>query len=230
MVRRDKMCTRLFRFTSRLAVVGVILFINVGTALIERRMEIIVTPTSAGGGECAAISENAKLPEPSVRECGQDGTEDLIPIQWIKDESNKWFDDVIGTTQSSNGGDTTVTPPEGDIETTSNTSGTDAPAKQVLTEVRTKIKCVETILKNAVIEPYLINGQIEGLRITGLDRILLAKDLLLKSGDIIRTVNGQPLNSKRGAYKIFKRARKRPIMKVELLRDGKTETLLYYLR
>jgi type II secretory pathway component PulC len=104
------------------------------------------------------------------------------------------------------------------------------PAKQVLTEVRTKIKCVEKILKKAVIEPYLINGRIEGLRITGLDRILLAKDLLLKSGDIIRTVNGQPLSSKRGAYKIFKRARKQPIMKVELLRDGKTETLLYYLK
>jgi hypothetical protein len=222
--------TRLFRFTSRLAVVGVIVFINVGTALIERRMEIIVTPTSAGGSECAAISENANLPEPSVRECGQDGSEDLIQTQWVEDGSNKRFDDVIGTTQSSNGSDTTETPPDRDIEITSDIPGADAPARQVLKKVRTKIKCVETILKKAVIEPYLINGQIEGLRITGLDRILLAKDLLLKSGDIIRTVNGQPLNSKRGAYEIFKRARKQPIMKVELLRDGKTETLLYYLR
>ena len=107
---------------------------------------------------------------------------------------------------------------------------TSTPAIQALTKIRTKAKCVETILRKAVIEPYLINGQIEGLRITGLDKILIARDLLLKSGDIIRAVNGHPLNSKRRAYEIFKKARKLPIMKIELLRDGKTETLLYYLR
>jgi hypothetical protein len=114
---------------------------------------------------------------------------------------------------------------------TIDTVRTNAPAKPVLTRVRTKIKKIETVLKKAAIKPYHnINGQIEGLRISGLDKILAAKELLLKSGDVICVVNGQPLSSKIRAYKIFKRARKLSTMEIELLRDGKSQTLLYYLR
>ncbi|MFZ2149355.1 MAG: hypothetical protein WAV28_19255 [Sedimentisphaerales bacterium] len=127
------------------------------------------------------------------------------------------------------GSDTNETPPGWNIEETDDIEATSTPAIQVLTKIRTQAKCVEAILKKAVIEPYLIDGQIEGLQITGLEKILIAGDLLLKSGDIIRAVNGHPLNSKRRAYEIFKRARKLPIMKIELLRDGKSQILLYYL-
>ncbi len=44
-------------------------------------------------------------------------------------------------------------------------------AQQELTKVRTKIKCIESVLKKAIIEPYCINGQIEGLQINGLGKI-----------------------------------------------------------
>jgi hypothetical protein len=152
------------------------------------------------------------------------------PMSYSQDEQKTMTE--LGTEQSSNGRDTNETSPPQNIEKTSyiDTVITSTPAIKALTRIRTKAKCVETILRKAVIEPYHINGQIEGLRITGLDKILLARDLLLKSGDIIRAVNGQPLSSKRRAYEIFKKARKLPTMKIELLRDGKTETFLYYLR
>ena len=137
----------------------------------------------------------------------------------------------IGAEQSANVINTTETPSGRNTKQTSDTVRTTAPAKKVLTKVRTKIKCIETVLKKAAIKPYHnINGQVEGLRISGLDKILAAKELLLKSGDIIRVVNGQPLSSKIRAYKIFKRARKLSTMEIELLRDGKSQTLLYYLR
>lgn len=126
--------------------------------------------------------------------------------------------------------DTDETPSSRSIEQTTDTAEENTPAEQVLIEVRTKIKCVETILRKAVIEPYHIDGQIIGLRITGLDKILVARDLLLKSGDVIRAVNGHALNSKKSAFAIFKRERKQPVLKVELLRDGEARTLLYYLR
>jgi len=153
------------------------------------------------------------------------------PMSYSWDEQ-KTIMTELGTEQFSNARDTNETSPPQNTEKTSyiDTVITSTPAIQALTRIRTKAKCVETILRKAVIEPYQINGQIEGLRITGLDKILLARDLLLKSGDIIRAVNGQPLNSKRRAYEIFKKARKLPTMKIELLRDGKTETFLYYLR
>jgi len=133
----------------------------------------------------------------------------------------------LGPERPSNGCDTTETPPVQNIEQTSDTVRTSAPAEQVLTKVRTKFRCLETVLRKAVIEPYQIDGKIEGLRITGLDGISVARDLLIKSGDIIRAINGQPLNSKRQAYKIFKKARTKSIMTVDLLRDGEVQALLF---
>jgi type II secretory pathway component PulC len=103
-------------------------------------------------------------------------------------------------------------------------------AQKELTKIRTKVKCVEKILKKAVIKTYCVNGQIEGLQLNGLDKISEAKALLLKSGDIILAVNGQTVGSKKEAYDIFKKARKRPNMIVELLQDGKAKKLLFDFR
>lgn len=98
------------------------------------------------------------------------------------------------------------------------------------TLIKTKIKSVENVLKKAVINSCRVNGQIEGLQITGLDKIPHAKSLLLKSGDIILTINGYTLRSKKEAYNIFKKARKQPIMIVDLLQDGQAKKFLYDFR
>ncbi len=245
---------RPIRFTSQWALVGVISFYAVATAMFAWHRQRIVTPTSAGGSECATMPEMQNLPEPSRCEASRRVVGDywynsaagisLIPSNEHGPNLKELFGDIFGTPTRPlenpesyaynfdllDTTDTTETPPIQNNGNTSDTVITSTPAIQALTKIRTKAKYVETILKKAIIEPYLINGQIEGLRITGLDKILIARDLLLKSGDIIRAVNGHPLNSKRRAYEIFKKARKLPIMKIELLRDGKTETLLYYLR
>jgi len=63
--------------------------------------------------------------------------------------------------------------------------------------VQTKAKHVETLLRKAVIEPYETDGQMEGLRITGLEKVPIAGNLGLKNGDIIRSVNGQQLSTAR---------------------------------
>ena len=124
-----------------------------------------------------------------------------------------------------NGNNTTE--PSGDRNTEKKSDTEKKDAQQEIAKVRTKLKCVELILKNAVIEPYYINGQIEGLQIDSLDEISEAKALLLKSGDIILAVNGQTLSSKKKAYDIFKKARKEPIMIVDLLQDGEAKILLF---
>ena len=277
------MGTRVVRFTSQLALFGVILFITVGTGLIARHGERIAAPTSACSSECAAILDMPNLLGPLGGEYRHDSANGRI--QSNKNVSNlKLYGDVffgtptssasplenpesdvydfdipdfmvadsatgnieddgllsylqeeqetmtrIGAVQSSNGIDAIETSSGQNIEQTSDTVRMNTPAKQVLTKIRTKMRYIEAVLKNAVIEPYHINGRIEGLRITGLDKVLVARDLLLKSGDIIRVVNGQLLSSKKRAFKIFRKARKRPIMKIELLRDGKSVTLLYHL-
>ena len=100
-------------------------------------------------------------------------------------------------------------------------------AKQEPTKVRTKLKSVESILKKAVIKPYNVSEKIKGLQLNGLDKISEAKALLLKNGDVILAVNGKIIRSKREAYSVFIKARKKPIMIVDLLQDGEAKTLLF---
>lgn len=99
------------------------------------------------------------------------------------------------------------------------------PPAQFHTSAGAKLRNIEIMLTNAVIEPYTIDGQVEGLKITGLENIRGAEELGLKNGDIIRTVNGHRLTSKQKAYQIFKKARSQAAANIELLRDNETKTL-----
>lgn len=89
---------------------------------------------------------------------------------------------------------------------------------------------IETILKKAVITPYLVNGKMEGLKIDGLEKIKGAWTLGLKNGDVVRSVNGHLLTSKQKAYQIFKKSRSQPTIDIELLRDEKIKTLSFNLK
>lgn len=89
---------------------------------------------------------------------------------------------------------------------------------------------VETILSNAVIEPYSVNGKTEGLKLTGLEDLPMAKDIGLKDGDIVREVNGHQLTDKRKAYQVLRKARSQPSVSVELQREGETKELSFALR
>jgi hypothetical protein len=208
------------RFTSQWALIGVILFYTVGTALIARHTKKIFTPASAGGSEYSQYSRISGLPnqpEPLIEEHRQNSTAGLT--QWEYDESKLMLYDVaFGDEQFYQEGDTPESSDEHNTQETDDTEKKDAP--QELTKIRTKMKCVETILRKAVIEPYCVNGQVKGLQISGLEKISQAKDLLLKSGDVIVAVNGNSLGSKKDAYNIFKKARKEPIMIIDLLQNG----------
>jgi len=89
---------------------------------------------------------------------------------------------------------------------------------------------VETVLRDAVIEPYTVNGEAEGLRVTGLEDIPAAKDLGLREGDVITVVNGQRLTSKQKAFQILKKARTQPTVDIELLRGNKAKEMSFDLR
>ena len=99
------------------------------------------------------------------------------------------------------------------------------PVKQSFDETPVKMSHLETILTKATIEPYLVDGQVEGLKINNLEKIPLAKVLGLKNGDIISQVNGHRLTSKQKAFQVFKKARSGATMSLELLSDGETKEL-----
>jgi type II secretory pathway component PulC len=96
--------------------------------------------------------------------------------------------------------------------------------------VAARFRDIEEVLKRAVIEPYVVGGKTIGLKMTGLEKVKCAASLCLKNGDVIRSINGHPLTSTEKAYEVFKEARSRSDMRVELLSDKKTKTLLFLLR
>lgn len=85
----------------------------------------------------------------------------------------------------------------------------------------------ESVLNKAVIEPYIVDGEMEGVRITGIEDKGISKALGLKNGDIIRKVNGHRLTNKQKAYHIFKKASSQPHLDIELLRGNKTKKLSF---
>jgi len=226
------------RFTSQWALIGVFLFYTVGTALIARHTKKLFTPASAGGSEYSQysseysqyyhkISEQSNRPEPFAQKYAQDST--TVPIYWDGDKSALMLYDVtFGAEQFNEDEDGDEEPPD-DSNTEQITDDTDEEKKeapQELTKIRTKIKCVETILRKSVIEPYYVDGQVKGLQISGLENISQAEELLLNNGDVIIAVNGNTLSSKKDAYCIFKKARKEPIMIIDLLQDGEPKKFL----
>lgn len=219
----------LLRFISNWGLIGVVLFYSVGSALIAHHTKRIFKPASAGGSEYrreyAGRHDEADRRKLLVEATLQNSTSDLI--KWGSEESDltlydvafgaEYFYEEDDMAKSNQGRDAQNN--DGDTEKKDET-------EEDLTRIQTKLKCVETVLKKAVIEAYCVDGQTKGLQLTGLDEISEAKELQINSGDIILAVNGNTLSSKKDAYEIFLRARKEPIMIIDLLQDGKTKKLL----
>jgi len=95
---------------------------------------------------------------------------------------------------------------------------------------KTGLGRVESILRKAAIKPYAVDGEVQGLKLTGLANIKAAKEFGLKDGDIICELNGHKLTSKQKAYQVFMKARSQPVMNFELLRNGRKRKLSFELR
>ncbi len=88
---------------------------------------------------------------------------------------------------------------------------------------------VEDLFRTATIEPYIKDGHVQGLRISGLEQGPLAAAVGLRNGDIVQTVNGQSLDSKQKAFQVLQKARTQPAISIQLLRNGKARDLSFDL-
>jgi PDZ domain-containing secreted protein len=219
------MSKRPVRFTSQWVLVGVIFFYTIGSTMIARHTKRIFKPASAGGSEHIkySYSNNSKgLNQPetlSGAEQRQNGIAGLT--YWDVDESNLMLYDVAFSNELQFYRDRANTTEQQDTEQEDKKE-----VQQELTKIQTELKCVETLLKKAVIETYCVDDQTKGLQLSGLDEMSEAKELQINNGDVILAVNGNSLCSKKEAYEIFLKARKEPIMIIDLLQDGKPKKLL----
>jgi hypothetical protein len=184
-------------------------------------MKGIFKPASAGGSERLLdySSENGRQNHLALIHEEYQPTNIPGLTQWGMDESTLSLYEVPFDGQQSSDSDTAS---DKDSDTKKE------PEKPQLTKIKTNYKCVESILRKADIEPYYDynKGQVIGLQLNGLEEIPEEGADILQSGDVILAVNGQALSSKKEAYKIFRGARKEPIMIVDLLHDGEPKKLL----
>jgi general secretion pathway protein C len=89
---------------------------------------------------------------------------------------------------------------------------------------------IEDVFHKAKIEPYVQNGQTQGLKITGMDETSLTRMLGLKNGDVVQMVNGQSLTNKQKAFQVLQKAKSQPKLQIQLLRDGKAKELSFDLK
>ncbi len=83
----------------------------------------------------------------------------------------------------------------------------------------TQVPAIEVFLEKMEVAPYIVNGQQEGLCITGLDDLSMAGYFGFENGDVIQTINGQMLTDKQKAFQVLKKARSQSSLSVQLLRN-----------
>jgi hypothetical protein len=216
----DLMRTDQVRFTmSQWALVGVILFYTLGTTMIARHTKRIFKPASAGGNERISTdrTEQSDQQKLLVRADSQRNNSDLKQWDGSVSDLTTLYDVAFGAAYLCE---------DDNSESAADPNEEEKEKEQELTKIRTKLKCVEKVLKKADIEPYCVDGETKGLKLNGLDDLAEAKELQINSGDVILAVNGLSLGSKKEAYEIFIEARKEPIMIIDLLQDGESKKLL----
>jgi general secretion pathway protein C len=98
-------------------------------------------------------------------------------------------------------------------------------------DVEKTLKNLPEFLNAARAEPVTgPTGNIEGFQLTLIDKNSLYDQLGLKDGDVLRSVNGEPLNSLQSGFMIFNQFKDSSMIELRMERNGKPVTLTYLIR
>lgn len=93
--------------------------------------------------------------------------------------------------------------------------------------VRGAILRVRDIMKGLKAGPYSEEGKKTGIAITALNEEGVLKEIGIKQGDVIKTVNGFTLNSPYQIFNAYRKLKDNAELKVEITRKGTPLTLTY---
>jgi general secretion pathway protein C len=89
------------------------------------------------------------------------------------------------------------------------------------------ISRVREIMKGLKAGPYSQGGKRSGIAIIGLNEEGILREIGIKQGDIIKTVNGLTLNSPYQIFNAYRRLKDRHELKIDIVRKGTPLTLTY---
>jgi general secretion pathway protein C len=97
-------------------------------------------------------------------------------------------------------------------------------------DVNLKLKDPNAIYKNARFGPHLVDGKIEGYKLYQVAKDHIFYALGARSGDIVRRVNGMPLNETEKMLEIWSSVKQASKITVDLERQGKIITYEFIIR
>ncbi|MDF3821515.1 general secretion pathway protein GspC [Leptospira sp. 96542] len=97
-------------------------------------------------------------------------------------------------------------------------------------DVNRKLKDPNAIYKNARFGPHLVDGKIEGYKVYQVAKDHVFYALGARSGDIVKRVNGMPLNETEKMLEIWGSIKQAPKITVDLERQGKIITYEFIIR
>jgi type II secretion system protein C len=108
-------------------------------------------------------------------------------------------------------------------------SGFERIGTKIAVEARYRDKLISeelpSILMQASSEPVVVNGEITGFRIFQFDQNSIFHKLGLQDGDIVREINGIPLNNVARTIQFLNGLREENSVKVDIMRNGAPVTL-----
>jgi len=93
-----------------------------------------------------------------------------------------------------------------------------------------RIGGMEAILKKVEIKPYIVNGKENGIRISGLEDLSMAKFVGFENGDVIQNINGSTVTNRRKAFQILRKVRSQSSLNIQLLRNQKKKELSFGIK
>jgi type II secretion system protein C len=86
------------------------------------------------------------------------------------------------------------------------------------------------MMKEARLTPHFMGGQPDGFMITNLPGDSFLARMGLRSGDIMKGVNGQKFGSLEEFFQIYQQMQTEPVLQIEVERSNRTEVLTYEIR
>ena len=94
-------------------------------------------------------------------------------------------------------------------------------------KVEAVAKNVNKLMQQARVRPHFTNGKADGLSLTGIKSNSIFRDMGLKSGDIITSVNGKTIESVEDVLTFYKSLQTAKSINLKLKRRGRLKTIDY---
>jgi type II secretory pathway component PulC len=91
------------------------------------------------------------------------------------------------------------------------------PVAETYEDYQTPLASLKSVLSCAKLEPFSLNGRVQGLKLSALNNILVVNEMDIREGDVIHRINGHLLINKQQAWQVLKKAKSQGTIDVEVL-------------